>query len=232
MRLFIHSYHLPHWYPPTSNLRPPTDSMSSSRHRSGMAFGMASASASASVLAFVLAPLLLAGAAGAQSGPNTTNSDIPWLDFNLFLTARSPILRFNEAKDWPASGGYNLTDWTALVDGRNFTPGTVLEGRVTHMMGPDPNKGHSSFSFPMVGTSVRIQGSFVADSDPWLLYERVYPHQVGVQLPNGSVIVDDALESVNFTRREATLYRHTESRGRGTLEIANITVRSSVQTQA
>lgn len=199
-------------------------------------------SSPATTVVAALALFALMTAAQSPSDPTKlTSRDNPtgsMLHFGLFMTARSPMLRFIEATDWFEIGDPNRKDWTALVDGRPIDasqPATLVDGYVTHSFGPDPRPGNSTFHMPMIGTSLRIEGSLGDTTDNE--YFRYNPSENAtvhppIRRPFGPILVDDALDSSAFTGRRPSIYRSPLISGLGNMEIANVTVQTAMNTSA
>lgn len=186
------------------------------------------ASAGTSVAATATAPSTPA-ANDTSSAANTP----PRLTFSLFLTPRSPILQFTEAKD--RLSDYNLTDWQIIVNGSEVIPGTgakVLDGPLTHKLGPRPREIVTRLEFPMVGTSLRIEGSYNSNYTRFLWYNSGKTAAKMVPPPFGPILVDDSLDYTEFGRREPWMHTGGAGDDKGTVEIANVTINTAMRSNA
>lgn len=179
-----------------------------------------------SATALVLATLLLVPAAAQvpiSSGPppNSAPSFLtgPILEFDLPITPRSPLFGILEGKDDPESN-HTTTDWTVLLNGSALAPdtyGRVVDGTLTYRLGSQPDI-YSQFYLPVFGKGARIEGSVSPEYDGWLFFFQGLGREGrNVSCPYGPVLVDDALDNPNVTRRTVQLSRNSRVPAPGTV---------------
>lgn len=145
--------------------------------------------------------------------------------FDLFLTDQSPLLQFQESESEPAQ-------WDILFS-NNSAPavGDVGLGTSLHRQTIDEYYGYSyKLSFETVSVGVRVEGT-IRTSDTrglnWNFGDGIIGEDIGA--PPGPILVDTALETLNFTQHRGAL---SFLSSKSVFTVSNVTVRTGMQTEA